>query len=199
MKRKSFANMQCPIARSLEQVGEWWSILLLRDSFHGLRRFDEFQRSLQIAPNILARRLATLVRAGLFERQLYSEHPPRYEYVPTGRARDFQPMLWMLLAWGNKHFAPEGPSVEIVDRKTGSRADPVLVDRLSGKPLNEDAFGLVPGPAAGEAMRRHYSRSNAAARPTASNELRESSRKAAQVRRGARSGRRRHRALGGGR
>ncbi|MGH6969013.1 MAG: winged helix-turn-helix transcriptional regulator, partial [Stellaceae bacterium] len=68
MQRTSFGNMQCPIARSLERVGEWWSILILRDAFHGLTRFDQFQKSLDIAPNILTRRLNALVESGLLER-----------------------------------------------------------------------------------------------------------------------------------
>ena len=67
MRRKSFGNMQCPIARSLERVGEWWSILILRDASLGLTRFDEFQESLGIAPNMLARRLKALVEAGLLD------------------------------------------------------------------------------------------------------------------------------------
>ena len=119
MQRKSFGKMQCPIARSLERVGEWWSMLILRDALHGLTRFDEFQKSLGIAPNMLTRRLNALVEAGLLERRRYSEHPPRDAYVPTARGRDFRPVVMSLLAWGNKHFAPEGPSVMLVNRKTG--------------------------------------------------------------------------------
>ncbi|HVB18194.1 MAG TPA: helix-turn-helix domain-containing protein, partial [Stellaceae bacterium] len=69
MQRKSFGAMQCPIARSLERVGEWWSILILRDAFQGLTRFDQFQKSLDIAPNMLARRLVALVESGLLERR----------------------------------------------------------------------------------------------------------------------------------
>ena len=129
MRHKSFGNMRCPIARSLERVGEWWSILILRDAFNGLMRFDEFQENLGIAPNMLARRLKSLVEAGLLERRRYSERPPRDEYVLTQAGRDFRPVLWALLAWGNKHFAPEGPSVVIADSRTGEQADPVLVDR----------------------------------------------------------------------
>src|SRR6266852_9846468 len=133
MQRKSFGEMQCPIARSLERVGEWWSILILRDALHGLSRFDQFQKSLEIAPNMLTRRLNALVEAGLLERRRYSDRPPRYEYVLTEAGRDFRPVLWAFVAWGNKHFAPEGPSVVIVDSKTGKKADPVLVDRTSGR------------------------------------------------------------------
>src|SRR5580698_6113936 len=148
MRHKSFDDMQCPIARGLEHVGEWWSILILRDAFRGLRRFDDFRDSLGIAPTMLTRRLNTLVESGLLERRRYSEHPPRDEYVLTERGRDFRPVLWALLAWGNKHFAPEGASVVVVDSETGAQADPVLVDRRSGRVLVEPAFRSAPGPAA---------------------------------------------------
>ncbi|HTI80422.1 MAG TPA: helix-turn-helix domain-containing protein [Acetobacteraceae bacterium] len=140
MQRKSFDTMPCPIARSLERVGEWWSILILRDAFRGLSRFDQFQASLGIAPNMLTRRLNALVESGLLEKRAYSEHPPRHEYILTERGRDFRPVLWALLAWGNKHFAPDGPSVVVVDSETGEVADPVLVDRKSGRPLVEPDF-----------------------------------------------------------
>lgn len=94
--------------------------------------------------------------AELLERRLYSEHPPRYEYVPTERTRDFRAVLLALLAWGNRHFAPEGASVLVIDRKTGLRADPVLVDGISGKPLDDPRFSLAAGPAAREGVRRRY-------------------------------------------
>ena len=148
MQRKSFGTMQCPIARSLERVGEWWSILILRDAFHGLTRFDQFQKSLDIAPNMLTRRLNALVAAGLLERRRYNERPPRDEYILTDRGRDFRPVLWSLLAWGNKHFAPEGESVVLIHRDTGAPADPVLIDRVSGQPLTDSNFRSAPGPAA---------------------------------------------------
>src|SRR5690348_7165291 len=165
MQRKSFGNMQCPIARSLEHVGEWWSILILRDAFHGLTRFDQFQKSLDIAPNMLTRRLNALVESGLLERRLYSERPPRHEYVLTERGRDFQPVLWALLAWGNKHFSPEGTSVQVVDAATGEPAHPVLVDRNTGRLLTEPQFKIAAGPAANERTRRHYAGLDAGAPP----------------------------------
>ena len=161
MQHKSFEGMQCPIARSLERVGEWWSMLILRDAFHGLTRFDQFQQSLQIAPNMLTRRLNALVESGLLERRQYCERPARYEYVLTERGRDFRPVLWSLLAWGNRHFAPEGASVVVVDSETGEVADPVLVDRNSGRVLNEPAFRSAAGPAADDYVKRRY----AAAKP----------------------------------
>jgi DNA-binding HxlR family transcriptional regulator len=156
MQRKSFGDMQCPIARSLERVGEWWSILILRDCFHGLSRFDEFEKSLGIAPNMLTRRLTGLVESGLLERRQYNEHPPRFEYVLTERGRDFQPVLQALLTWGNKHFAPEGASVVIVNQETGLTAEPVMMDRISGRPLSDPIFRSAPGPAASDGVRRRH-------------------------------------------
>jgi DNA-binding HxlR family transcriptional regulator len=162
MQRKHLDTMPCPIARSLEHVGEWWSILILRDALHGLRRFDEFQNSLGIAPNMLTRRLSGLVESGLLERRLYSEHPPRHEYVPTARGRDFRPVLIALLAWGNKHFAPEGLSVQLLDAETGAPADPIFVDRVTGRPITETAHRFATGPAAPERTRLRYARAGLA-------------------------------------
>ena len=116
-------------------------------------RFDEFQKSLGIAPNMLARRLNALVEAGLLERRRYNERPPRDEYLPTVRARDFRPILIALLAWGNKYFAPEGASVLLVDSRTGAAVDPLLVDRVTGRPITEPEYGFAPGPAASERTR----------------------------------------------
>src|SRR3954447_24220333 len=93
MRRKSLEKASCPIARSLARVGEWWSILILRDALHGYTRFDQFQKSLDIAPNMLTRRLTALVDSGLLTRRRYSQHPPRYEYLVTERGRDFRPVL----------------------------------------------------------------------------------------------------------
>ena len=96
------------------------------------------------------RRLNALVDAGLLERRRYSERPPRYEYLLTERGRDFRPVMQAMLAWGNRHFAPEGPSVVITNRETGEAADPVLIDRISGRPLSDPLFRVAPGPAANE-------------------------------------------------
>jgi DNA-binding HxlR family transcriptional regulator len=161
MRRKSFENLHCPIGRSLERVGEWWSILILRDALLGATRFEQFQKSLDIAPNMLTRRLNTLVESGLLERHRYSERPPRDEYLLTERGRDFRPVLWSLLAWGNRHFAPEGASVVIVDTQTGLAADPVLMDGVSGKLLTSPQFRAAAGPAAPDGVRQKYSRPEA--------------------------------------
>ncbi len=111
--------MACPIARGLERVGEWWSMLILRDAFAGIARFEDFQQSLGIAPGMLTRRLSALVESGLLERRRYSERPPRDEYLLTARGRDFAPVLVAMLAWGNRHFAPEGATM--ADRRQPDR------------------------------------------------------------------------------
>lgn len=107
MKRKSFEHMSCPIAQSLELVGEWWTPLILRDIIMGERtRFDDLQKSLGIAPTVLTSRLNHLVDSGLLERTPYSEHPPRYDYVPTDAGRDFESVLMELYRWGEKWTDP---------------------------------------------------------------------------------------------
>ena len=166
MQRTDFRYSPCPIARGLQRVGEWWNILILRDAFVGLTRFDDFQKSLGIAPNILTRRLNALTDEGLLERRAYSERPPRYEYVLTATGRDFWPVLVAFTAWGNQHFAPEGASVVLNERASGKPVAPVLVDRASGMPVSEATHAFAPGPSAPAAVHRHYAFAAArAARP----------------------------------
>tara|TARA_B100000579_G_scaffold414634_1_gene408444 strand:+ start:2591 stop:2935 length:345 start_codon:yes stop_codon:yes gene_type:complete len=103
MKRKSFSEMECPIAQTLEVVGEWWTPLLLREVLtHERTKFDEIQKALGIAPTVLANRLNTLVSHGLLERSRYTNNPERFEYVPTASAHDFRPVLDELARWGKK-------------------------------------------------------------------------------------------------
>jgi len=153
MKRKTVGNLQCPVARSLERVGDWWNILILREAFYGVTRFDDFQTNLGIATNTLTRRLNAMVDGGLLQRQAYSEKPPRHDYVLTKLGRSFRPVLLMLVAWGNENFAPEGRSVELADPVTGRPVEPILVDKATGRPLAE-GVKVVAGPAAEAALRR---------------------------------------------
>ncbi|RDS83514.1 transcriptional regulator [Dyella monticola] len=153
MQRTSFSDMRCPVARSLERVGEWWSILILRDAFLGITRFDDLQASLGIAPNMLTRRLRALVEAGMLERRRYSDKPPRYEYVLTPRGRDFRPVLVALMAWGNRQFAVEGEAMQLIDEITGEVVEPVMVDAKTGVPIDRSRHTLHAGPAADERTR----------------------------------------------
>src|SRR5579884_1427736 len=106
MRRKRFADMACPIARSLDIVGEWWTLLIVRDALVGATRFEEFRRT-GIADNILSSRLDLLVREGILERRAYQEHPVRHEYLLTEKGRDLLPVVVALGMWGLKWT--EGP------------------------------------------------------------------------------------------
>jgi DNA-binding HxlR family transcriptional regulator len=147
MQRKAF-GVECPVARSLESIGEWWSILILRDAFQGFTRFDEFRKSLGIAPNMLSRRLSHLTEAGLFERRRYSEHPPRHDYVLTEKGRDLFPVVMAIFAWGNKHLAPKGETVLVTSCKTARRLDPILVDARTKAAITLTDAALIAGPRA---------------------------------------------------
>jgi DNA-binding HxlR family transcriptional regulator len=146
VQHTSFADMPCPIARGLEHVGEWWSMLILRDALRGATRFEQFQEGLGIAPGILTRRLASLTKAGLLERRPYRLHPPRDEYVLTARGRDFRPVLLAMFAWGNRHFPPTGATAQIVDVETGEPVDPVLVDPRTNRPVDGPGYRVVTVP-----------------------------------------------------
>ena len=115
MPIKSFADLNCSIARPLSFLGERWALLVLRDLFLGRHRFEEFQESLGVASNVLSQRLATLVEEGVVERRRYSEHPERFEYRLTEKGRDLQPVLLAMLAWGDRYTAgAAGPPREVV-------------------------------------------------------------------------------------
>src|SRR5215831_9877932 len=138
MQHKSFETMPCPIARSLARVGEWWSMLILRDALYGMTRFDQFQKSLGIAPNMLTRRLNALVEAGLLARRRYSEKPPRDEYLLTARGRDFRPML-VDPASGRPIDTPDyaliaGPAAGDRTRRRYAAAKPLAGEQQAGAP-----------------------------------------------------------------
>jgi DNA-binding HxlR family transcriptional regulator len=158
MQKKILSDVQCPVVRSLERVGEWWSILILREAFYGTKRFDEFQKNLDIATNMLSRRLSVLVAEGLLERRQYCEKPPRYEYVLTSVGLDFRPIILTLVDWGNKHFEAEGASAQLTDLATGKPVDLILVDRNTGKPITLEDHAVLPGPAASERLRQRLTR-----------------------------------------
>ncbi|MFD1047583.1 winged helix-turn-helix transcriptional regulator, partial [Kibdelosporangium lantanae] len=111
MKRTPFGAWPCSIARAVDIVGDWWTPLVLREMFYGLKRFDEFERTLRIGRNILTQRLNRLVAEGLVERVPYQDKPLRHEYVLTEMGRDFFPVLAAMTRWGDRWLAPEGAPV----------------------------------------------------------------------------------------
>ncbi len=149
MRRTSLAGFHCSVARTLDVVGEWWTPLIVRDAFYGMRRFDDFQRSLGVARNILAARLDRLVDAGIMERQPYQEHPPRDEYVLTEKGRDLFPVIAALMAWGDRWTAGEaGPPLLLLHEPCGKPATLRATCDRCGEPLTLDDVQPVPGPGA---------------------------------------------------
>ncbi len=142
MDMEKYSAGPCPIGRGLALVGDAWSMLILRDAGLGLTRFDQFRASLGIAPNILARRLKALTKAGMLEKSRYSEHPPREEYLITEAGRDFLPVLQAIGAWGRRHNGV-GPLSRVIDVETGETVDPVVIDRNTGAPIGERPLRLV--------------------------------------------------------
>ncbi|MGY5958363.1 helix-turn-helix domain-containing protein [Kosakonia sp. BK9b] len=131
-------------------------MMILRDACSGFTRFDEFQKSANVAPNILSRRLKELVDDGLLEKVCYSSAPPRYEYHLTARGHDFRPVLLALAEWGNRHFAPEGEQIHLVESETQRRVEPILVDKATGQPITPEKYRMIPGPAASPLMRYRH-------------------------------------------
>lgn len=120
MRRTSFSDMSCSIARCLEQVGDWWTLLIIREALSGTRRFGEFQAHLGIAPNVLTARLQSLVHHGILQAAAASENGRVLDYRLTDKGRDLFPVIVALLQWGDRHApAPEGPPVQLVDREQG--------------------------------------------------------------------------------
>jgi DNA-binding HxlR family transcriptional regulator len=120
----------CFIERALSRIGDAWTLLILRDASRGLTRFDEFRLSLGIAPNILTRRLNGLVKAGLLQRDLYQNHPPRFRYVLTACGRDFLPVLHVMGSWGRAYLAKTEEELPPPQRV------PLVIDALTGKPID---------------------------------------------------------------
>lgn len=135
MRRTSFADMECSVARTLEVVGEWWTMLVIREAFNGVRRFDDFQSRLGIARNVLAARLQSLVDHGVLERRQYQDRPPRCEYRLTEKGRDLYPVLIAMLTWGDKWTAGEdGPPLRLV-HSCGHEPNATLVCSHCGEKL----------------------------------------------------------------
>jgi len=152
MERKSFAGMDCSVAQCLEVVGEWWSMLILRDVFLGVTRFDEFQRRLGISRNILQQRLSKLVESGILVRVPYSEHPPRFDYRLTDKGRDLWPVITAMRQWGDVYAAPSGPPIQVTHLACGSTAHAVMVCGSCGDALGPRDVRATPVPGRSDAL-----------------------------------------------
>jgi DNA-binding HxlR family transcriptional regulator len=160
MLGNDYKGQNCSIARALELVGERWTMLVLRDVFLGVRRFEELQRSLGVARNVLAARLDRLVEEGILEKAPYRERPVRHEYRLTDKGLDLWPVMVELLRWGDRHAAPAtGPPVLIRHRGCDGTLGERRICTSCGKPLDIHDVRAEAGPGAhaadsGEQSRR---------------------------------------------
>jgi DNA-binding HxlR family transcriptional regulator len=145
---RTYDTQVCSVARALEAIGDRWTMLVVRDAFLGVRRFEDFQRDLDIARNVLADRLGRLVDDGILERRRYQEKPERFEYRLTEKGLDLWPVLVSLMKWGDRHAAPEGPPMLIFHRDCGGEVDERFRCKKCGADVSARTAEPRPGPGA---------------------------------------------------
>jgi DNA-binding HxlR family transcriptional regulator len=147
VKRVSHQAASCPVARPLDAIGDWWSLLIIRDAFAGKRRFGEFRKSIGMARNILATRLRNLVAHGILQMTPVSDGSAYQEYVLTEKGRDLFPVLVALRQWGEKYFfAPDEACPALIDRKTGQPVQILALHAPDGRPLGPEDVVVTTAP-----------------------------------------------------
>lgn len=154
MRVKSFGGMACSIAGALDAVGDRWTLLIVRDLFLGLNRFDDLRSSTGIPPQTLAARLRALEEARIVTKQPYQDRPVRHEYVLTDMGRDLLVVMTALREWGDRWnlHGVDGPPLAVFRRGTRHRVTLTLVDTTTGDIVTDDQLAAKPGPGADEAM-----------------------------------------------
>lgn len=148
MLPRIYDRSNCSIARTMEVLGERWTLLIVRNALVGMTRFDEFQRSLGIASNVLADRLARLADEGILERRRYCDRPARHEYHPTEKGRQLRPLLATMVGWGDRYYAPHGAPRLLLHRECGHTIAEQLTCTHCHRPVSCDDVATAPGPGA---------------------------------------------------
>lgn len=147
MKRTSFKEWQCSIAQSVEQIGDAWTLLVLRNAFCGMRRFEDFRDGLNVASNILSDRLRHLTDVGILQKVPDPNDGRRVEYRLTDKGMELYPLLVFLLQWGDKWMpTEEGTRMTLVDRHTGQQLAPIRVTNMGGTEIQATDVSMEPGP-----------------------------------------------------
>jgi DNA-binding HxlR family transcriptional regulator len=147
--RRRFNRENCSVARALEVIGDWWTLLIIREAMLGTRRFADFSAELPIARNILTRRLSHLVRCGVLARVNAGTHGRRYEYELTPKGKDLATVMTALRQWGDRWVFGKGREpLLVVDRRTGRPIPPVRILDESGAPVSGRDLDVVLGPGA---------------------------------------------------
>lgn len=160
MGRTRFSDMNCGIGQALDVLGDWWTLLIVRDAFFGVRRFGDFEKSLGIAKNILSARLSHLVDHGIFERVDVGSEGHHFEYRLSEKGEALLPLLTALREWSDEWVFGRGNEPVIVqDRRTGRRLPKLRISDADGKPLSRRDLRTVPGPGASrDTIRRLHPR-----------------------------------------
>jgi DNA-binding HxlR family transcriptional regulator len=158
MLPREYEGQDCSLARSLELIGERWTLLIVRDAFFGIRRFEHFHRNLGIARTVLTSRLARLEQAGIVSRHRYQEHPERFEYRLTPMGEELWVPVMTLTSWGDRHLAPDGPPRLIEHRECGGELSPELTCGRCGVSLGPHDVTQRPNPSRRAADRRRADR-----------------------------------------
>jgi len=149
VQHKPLDDMACSIARTVDLIGEWWTPVILRDLFAGVRRFEDLRRDLGIASNVLTARLERLAEHGVVERRQYQDSPPCDEYAITEKGRDLYPILATIMAWGDRWLAgDDGPPALLIHKDCGHTTTATVVCSECGAPLTPNRLELTPGPGA---------------------------------------------------
>lgn len=153
MSRTDLTKFDCSVAQTLDQIGEWWTLLILRDAFHGIKRFDDFQTQLEISPTVLSARLQSLTKNGILEKRKSRTDGRAFEYILTAKGLDLYPVLLSLMAWGDK-YAPnnEGPRMRLLDKKNLRPIQPVAVHADDGRVLGAKDVVVRPAQGSDERM-----------------------------------------------
>jgi len=162
MSKSSFKHIDCSIAQTLEIVGDWWTLLIIRNAFHGMRQFDAFEAQLGISTNVLADRLRKLTAHGVFEKRPSAHDGRSFDYRLTEKGHDLYPLIVSMMDWGER-WAPNGQGrrIELVETATGHPVSTMAVRNAAGDALTPQEVTARPGPGADETTVALISRSDA--------------------------------------
>ncbi|MBE7635996.1 winged helix DNA-binding protein [Sneathiella sp. P13V-1] len=151
MQKKTFSDINCAIAQTLEQIGDGWTLLILRNAFHRMRHFDQFQENLGIPTNTLSNRLKKLTESGILERRPCAHDKRAFEYRLTDKGLDLYPVIVTLFQWGERWYSqPDGPRLELIEKATDIPIPEVKVRGADGNALHAREVKVVVGPGGGE-------------------------------------------------
>jgi len=158
MRHEGFPGQICSVARSLAIIGEWWTLLVVREAFFGTERFSDFEAKLGIAKNVLTERLNKLVDSGVLERRPLPGRGNPVSYRLTAKGRDLLPVIIALMQWGDRWINRGQEPVRVLDRETGKEVAQIAVTTPKGKFLSARDLAVVPGPGANGAIRARFRR-----------------------------------------